>query len=583
MISAREQADLLAFASANPLQGMPVGAAERLGADWDVAMTFDSSIAAERARREFVQPYLDRFEEATGQAWSTLQATDPTRRQGYYGPVRQVIEQYRREHPDSDLSFPTDEEIDRGGEAVTKGALERRAALDVRPGAGGIVNTAAGFIGGMGGAMLDPVNLASLPIGGAGRTVATRIAGEMLANAGSQAVVEGLTFGRRRAIGGPDAVTAGSVLQNIAEAAVGGAVFAGIGEGIGAGFRTLQRTRAGRDAAHVLTREAEIDAANPFPPGAAGEIAHTEALGRAMEDVQAGRAVDVADITARERAKVAAAPPEPMELGRIRTRGEQEHLFSPAAIEEPDPYTGFRDMAETLPAEAADRFEVHGIVKDPDANLVSLLKNGIDPGREFHSGPPVAGQFGIDSTRNVAPYVLLSDPGKTLRETGVKNVVLIGPAEASAARLQQAFPSVNFMTVDDAGRFMRGEAPAAPGSSPPLRRHGDEIPPADLLDAGGREPLPAGASVSPRRAAVTADEAERLVQEQPELTTKALDTEIPRLLEEEDFDVPDLAIDENGNVVSTRVSARELLKRADDEIATAAEIEACAIGAGGEA
>jgi hypothetical protein len=174
----------------------------------------------------------------------------------------------------------------------------------------------------------------------------------------------------------------------------------------------------------------------------------------------------------RPKEEVRAAEPRiaAAELRSVRARGEQEHALSPESMMNPEPYHGFHDVAQALPDDVNAQFQVHGLLAgDRDANLIDLLEHGIDPNREFHAGTPRGGAHGIDSTRTFgAPYLLLSDRGKTLRETGVKNVVLNGPAEANIDALRKAYPNVNFMTASEADEFMKtGKIPEAVREAPP--------------------------------------------------------------------------------------------------------------------
>lgn len=158
-------------------------------------------------------------------------------------------------------------------------------------------------------------------------------------------------------------------------------------------------------------------------------------------------------------------------LRRQRAKGETDYAFSQDAFLEPNAYHGFKNMAEVLPDSVNDQFQVHGLLSgDVDANLLSLLRNGIDQERGFNSGPPRGGSSGVDSTRTFgAPYLIISDRGKSIPETGIKNVVLNGPAEGMIEQFRSAFPDVNFLTVADADRFMRnGDLPAGgAGGKPP--------------------------------------------------------------------------------------------------------------------
>lgn len=122
-------------------------------------------------------------------------------------------------------------------ESVKKEAqkYEQRASTD-RPDFGGVVG---GFLGGAVGGLnpnTDPLNFATLPVGGAGKTMLGRIAGQAISQGAIESVNQvGGVQDQRRMLGlgyGP-----GDAIMRIGGAAVGGAVVQGAGEAIGAGFR----------------------------------------------------------------------------------------------------------------------------------------------------------------------------------------------------------------------------------------------------------------------------------------------------------------------------------------------------------
>ncbi len=144
-----------------------------------------------------------------------------------------------------------------------------------------------------------------------------------------------------------------------------------------------------------------------------------------------------------------------------RSRAETNYGLSPEATMQPEPYSRFSEMAKTLPPEQAAKFQVHGIQgaphKNPEQLLDDLIMKGIDPSRTFHSGPPVPGTHGVDTTRSFgAKYLLLSDPEKSLAETGVKYVVINWPNDSANVmrNLQKTYPDVNFLTVKQARDYM---------------------------------------------------------------------------------------------------------------------------------
>lgn len=176
--------------------------------------------------------------------------------------------------------------------------------------ASGVVATGASFFGGMTKAFEDPLNLATLPVGGGGRTFAARVLSAGAANAGVE-FLSTPTQRRNLSLLGEDLTTADAA-RNIAMAGVGGALFQGGAEGVGrAGsyvfgkaaermpldWRLAQqlkrevpvqlRTPEQQAAIHVVERGAEIDATSPWRPTHQALDAHAERLQDTMERLNA--------------------------------------------------------------------------------------------------------------------------------------------------------------------------------------------------------------------------------------------------------------------------------------------------------
>lgn len=148
------------------------------------------------------------------------------------------VEALRQTYPD--LNLETSIEMWRNVKEEAQ-KYETRAATD-RLDLGGVVGS---FAGGAVGALnpnTDPLNFATLPIGGAGKTVFTRIAGQ----AGAQGAIEGVNqvLGvqtQRKLIGLENGT--GDALMRVAGAVIGGAAIQGLGEFAGFGLRKLFKNR----------------------------------------------------------------------------------------------------------------------------------------------------------------------------------------------------------------------------------------------------------------------------------------------------------------------------------------------------
>lgn len=151
---------------------------------------------------------------------------------------------------------------------------------------------AAGFAGGAYQSFDDPAVLMTLPVGGFGRNLATRLGTEIVAQMGVQAALEPATVKNLTELG--EKVTPGQIATDILAAGAAGAVFhLGISEPLGAiigrikaGIPDGARTDVEQGVLDVLTREGEADALSPFEPGLGAEV-HTARLNGAMDSVAA--------------------------------------------------------------------------------------------------------------------------------------------------------------------------------------------------------------------------------------------------------------------------------------------------------
>lgn len=178
-------------------------------------------------------------------------------------------------------------------------------------------NAIAGFVGALPAAFRDPFNLATLPIGGVGKTIAGRVLSEGLVNAGIEALQTPAYIGNRANLG--EETDAGHVALNIGTAFAGGMAIRGTIETgkIGLdkampGYRASREARGielrevdGRDlvrayedavpseyrtpaeqsALDVLRRAVEIEEASPFPRTHAAEAVHEQKLAEAGSDL----------------------------------------------------------------------------------------------------------------------------------------------------------------------------------------------------------------------------------------------------------------------------------------------------------
>lgn len=237
------------------------------------------------------------------------------------------MEKYRKQGRFRELPR-TREEFDLQWKARERARIEAAERTAARG------NQAVAFGGGVGGAMTDPVNIYTLPLGGFGKTLWGKVLSEAVVGAGVELTMLPTIAAQRKELGRPE-LTAEEALTNVVMAGVGaGGLRLGgeiIGRNWGAikaaprdvqekvwgaildrtpGLRdkvggkldwdaldphladiaeaTLDRTRmtdAERGAILALRREAEIDAGNPFVPDGAGTESHYRLLGETLQGI----------------------------------------------------------------------------------------------------------------------------------------------------------------------------------------------------------------------------------------------------------------------------------------------------------
>lgn len=112
---------------------------------------------------------------------------------------------------------------------------------------GGYAGSFVGAVGASLNAPADPLTVATLPFGGAGKTVLARVASQGLTQGAVEAVNQVTGVQENKRLLGLDHGT-GDALMSIGGAVVGGAALQGLGEGVGAAFRRVTTGRWFADA-----------------------------------------------------------------------------------------------------------------------------------------------------------------------------------------------------------------------------------------------------------------------------------------------------------------------------------------------
>ena len=208
-----------------------------------------------------------------------------------------VIAQLRQKDPTLALQPLTADELNRRAISLQQGAQATYGDLQARGSTFG--GKVGGFLGGFSASAAEPQNIAALaiPVGGEMTLLRAALVGGGLF-AGSQAISEAANPNRGQVIPGYSPVRA------VGEAAVEGAALGAAGEGVARGLGALwTRVKTGawptsvRDAGNIVESEANVQATNILP-GADGDAAHRDALGRSIDQILNGQPVDV-DIAAR--------------------------------------------------------------------------------------------------------------------------------------------------------------------------------------------------------------------------------------------------------------------------------------------
>ena len=111
-----------------------------------------------------------------------------------------------------------------------------------------------------------------------------------------------------------------------------------------------------------------------------------------------------------------------------------------------------------LPESIGSKFDAHGLAKysvaDQLKQLNTLLTNGIDKSRKFHTAPLVgkqgvgAGLGTSGSAYRDGSFILLGEKSKTLIENGIKHVIVNDAYYSIIDDLVAKFPDVSFVRAD---------------------------------------------------------------------------------------------------------------------------------------
>jgi len=613
-----------------PVQAIPSTLGERVAATAAETFAPDRYFNIAGARTEAWQRAADELFDATGQKFpnpygsvTAQEALDPNFQPGQIVQQRQnkIIEAARMARAQGNETLFDPEGIDR---YIGEESGRRRQRTRELEGTGnGVLNFLAGAAletatpHGVAGLFLPVSRLPSAAASATARTFIGNVGRETVvqgvANAGLQAVAEGLDYATRSQTG--SAQTAGEIATNIAGAAV-------IGGALGGGLRALhlkwlglpEKVRADaplevRDAFRVVEADAIYSGQNRL---GVDPLLHERYQGRATDAVLRGRPVDLADLSRTAdtpltalgtilRSEPTAIRADISGLGNVvdRVRAlpdtEIEAVLREAS---PDAFRQVDDIARRaaeLDARAAQiNAELNQIglpdVVDLDtaARLQDIEDQLAKKGLRRQVREDLIREREMIS-QSVDPQGRLAEELKTLRADFFpeqqKALKEIADARDALAREREAAQSVVTREIEqvrsrlgsmDFGRSFADEVPADVlarefGGIEPAKL-GEAVQRADMMRQGRifREIVgdPGSAGFSRATDAPPARATETLSPEQ----TKALETETARLLENEANAAREVSID------GQTMSAREAMEDADRMAKDAQAALGCAMG-----
>lgn len=289
LVDDQQMRSALQLAAQRPFEGVDPGFVERMKSDWTAMREFSNSNSDHRNSLAAQNDFQVRFFKESGQrlpGWidsMNANAKDVAQKQ---------FEAWKANNPQSELTFPTDEEFRAQADQKAQEARKESEALARRSTGWG--SALGGFAGTAGGAMTDPVNLLASGFGASASAGILRTAlTEAGVNAASEALVQGGTFDRKSRLD-PNFTTEDALME-IGAAAAGGAVLGGGIKGLASIWhraKTGEWPRHVKDTGNVLTRETVIPE-NRFARSVQGESAHRAAIQKAADDLLASRPVEL--------------------------------------------------------------------------------------------------------------------------------------------------------------------------------------------------------------------------------------------------------------------------------------------------
>jgi hypothetical protein len=295
------QGDQDQAAKIQPNEGhyLPSEGSENLSAAWSDGRLFSQSIARQNARADVLGDYIDEIRQKTGNdltkefipdvaGGASTGVTD-------FDTANARVAKLKESYPEFDLNPMSEDEINQRARAKAQAAHRTYEDVQGREKTWG--GSFGSFFGSAASAFADPVNIVGLALAPTAEGIgilSSALRWGALAGV-SQAAIEAASDTFKEEVQ-PRYMESGAPLKEIGGAFLGGAV---LGGGIKALGSAWTRVKTGswptsvRDAGNVIESEANVANTNPGLPGVEGEVAHREALTKTIDDIMAGRPVDV--------------------------------------------------------------------------------------------------------------------------------------------------------------------------------------------------------------------------------------------------------------------------------------------------
>lgn len=361
-----DQAEAINYARRTSAPNLPATFGDTFSAAWSHGALFGQSVSGATARRSVVDDYVEEIRQKHGVTFGAPSIDGVPD----LSTINADVEKRRAADPSFTAPL-TPDELDRRAVAKSRAARESYLQMEAREKTWG--GTAGSLLGEGATQLSDPINLLAMPLAA---PAGVGVLGTALAwggiGVGTQGVIELAGMSYRDEVQ-PGYSSTSEPASNILGAAVAPAI---LGGGIKALASAWTRVRTGewpryvRDAGAVVDSEANIAATNPFRTGddvfgavstAEAGVAHREALTKALDDVLAGRPVEVDDIVGRLTPR---EEPLPSPTGPAQSQLELQpprSIIEPAAVE---------DMAADLTA--ARRKEIRSDPETDDAVAIDL-------------------------------------------------------------------------------------------------------------------------------------------------------------------------------------------------------------------